>query len=110
MCETALLWLIQTQTHSSTAVGLFLAVVTVPFVAGAFWGGLMTDRFGPRPLMASAAIAWAAAIGVGCLLALAQGLTLVPVLAIGFVLGAFDSAWTVPIQAMAAATVGPNFT
>src|ERR1700674_672572 len=42
VCETALLWLIQTQTKSSTVVGLFLAVVTVPFVAGAFWGGQLT--------------------------------------------------------------------
>ena len=110
ICETALLWWIQSQTGSSTAIGVFLSVVTVPFVVGAFWGGVLTDRFGPRPLMAIAALAWGIAVGGGAVLALTNSLSLGWVLSIGFVLGAFDSFWTVPIQIMAAASVERDLT
>lgn len=110
ICETALLWWIQAQTGSSTAIGVFISVVTVPFVVGAFWGGVLTDRFGPRPLMAIAALAWGIAIGGGAILALTNSLSLGWVLLIGFVLGAFDSFWTVPIQIMAAASVERDLT
>jgi MFS family permease len=110
ICELALIWVIQTQTRSSTAVGVFYAVVTVPFVAGALWGGALTDRFGPRPLMVAAATTWALVIAACAWLTYQDELTFGPILAIGVVLGACDVAWIVPIQILAPAAVEHELT
>src|SRR5690348_10582713 len=83
ICELALIWVIHEQTQSSAAVGVFYAVVTLPFLLGAFWGGMLTDRFGPRPLMVTACAVWALAVAASAALGYRNELTLGSILGIG---------------------------
>ena len=78
-------WLVLKLTNSGTALGLVIALQTLPVLLGGLWGGVVADRFNKRRVLVVTQVAaglLAAALGVLTLTGVVQ-LWMVAVLAFG---------------------------
>ena len=105
---TALSWTVLQASGSALMVGLVNALMTLPLPFGAIPGGLLTDRLGPRTIMALALLGEAVCIGIAGLLALAGVLPVWVALALTLLFGVADSLWVVPSQVMVGRIVPPR--
>ena len=84
-------WYVLTVTGSPAAVGLAFFVNGLPWLLLMAHAGLLTDRYGPKPLVAISYALTGAAMLAMALLALAPGTPLPAVVAIAFFVGAFQT-------------------
>jgi MFS family permease len=89
--QTSLTWTLLETTDSSAAVSLLQTLMTIPLPLALLPAGLLTDRFGARPMLAVAISGYVLAVGGTGLLALTGNLTVPLALAFAFLLGIFDA-------------------
>ncbi|MFN8620076.1 MAG: MFS transporter [Chloroflexota bacterium] len=105
---TSLNWTVLGDTGSAAIVGLISTLMTLPLPFAAVPGGMLTDRLGPRDLMALALLVEAVCVASTGVLA-AAGLLAVPfVLFMSLVFGAADGLQAIPGQVLVGRIVPPR--
>ena len=89
--QTSLTWTLLEATDSSAAVSLLQTLMTIPLPLALLPAGLLTDRFGARPMLVLAIGGYVLAVGGTGLLALGGVLTVPLALGFAFLLGIFDA-------------------
>lgn len=100
--QPALEWIILTRTGLAGAVGLLQASLVVAVALATLPSGVLTERFGPRRMLAFAMGGIGVMIGVVALFAATGSLTFEAALVLTFILGIFDGLYGVPVTLLVA--------
>jgi len=106
--QTAMSWLILSQTQSATAVGFLFVAWTLPTLFTMIPAGVFVDRIGPRRgMLISQALTAILFVGVAWL-AFLNELTVERALVFAIFIGAVDGFWSAPSLVMAGRIVEPH--
>jgi MFS family permease len=106
--QTAMSWLILSQTQSAAAVGMLFVAWSLPALFTMILAGVYVDRIGPRRgMLASQAVTAALFVGAAAL-AFRGELTVERALVFAIVVGAVDGFWSAPSLVMAGRVVEPQ--
>ena len=106
--QTSVTWTLLTQTGSAASVSLLQTLMTVPLPLAMLPAGLLTDRFGSRPMMLMAIAGYTLAVGLTGIFVLGDAVPVAGVLALGFLLGCFDALNVVAAPVFVGRSVPPG--
>jgi MFS family permease len=105
---TGLTWTMLARTDSAATVSLIQTLMTLPLPLVMLPAGLLTDRFGSRPMMTAAYIGYASCVGLSGVLVLGTAVPVPAVLALAFALGCFDALNVVATPVFVGRSVPPE--
>jgi MFS family permease len=107
--QPALEWIVLTRTGLAGAVGLLQTVLIVAVALATLPSGILTERFGPRRMLAVALGGIGVMVAVVALFAATNRLTFEAALVLTFILGIFDGLYGVPATLLLGQVVEPRY-
>ena len=107
--QPALEWIVLTKTGSAGAVGLLQTSLIIAVALATLPSGVLTERFGPRRMLAVALAGIGVMVAVVALFAATNQLTFEAALMLTFVLGIFDGLYGVPATLLLGQVVEARF-
>ena len=107
--QPALEWIVLTKTGLAGAVGLLQTALIVAVALATLPSGILTERFGPRRMLAVALAGIGTMVAVVATFAAANLLTFEAALVLTFILGIFDGLYGVPATLLLGQVVAPRY-
>jgi predicted MFS family arabinose efflux permease len=107
--QPALEWIVLTKTGLAGAVGLLQTALIVAVALATLPSGILTERFGPRRMLAVALAGIGIMITVVAIFAATNQLTFEAALVLTFILGIFDGLYGVPATLLLGQLVAPQY-
>ena len=108
MSNVAFVWLIVQMTGSAASLGLVMTAIIVPNIALRLWGGVLTDRVGPRTLLVVSDILRAMVMLILAALALDEQITIYSLVISALILGTCQAVFDPALRAAVPSISNPD--